>query len=269
MTEILLRPLFIIGAINDNTPLNYSIPHSASYPPVCPPQLLDVDVCSPEDFTRCIQLRNRTSLLAMDPRDIKYFDPEEVRKSEPQYDRLMQYVDTVMDTVKWRELDALDSHEREFYCATLDLIAAMCAGRNIVTQNIVRRFLPVDHILLGIDTIPLPTDDEDTASPSGKVAAAAAAAASNYSSGNGTPTYAMPQIQLHLKQAAAVLDPLRPIRTALLNVLFHCYIDSAMLPPIPMTGLDSVIRGSGSSTTDVDAEAESWDDVYIDEVFNH
>ena len=195
-------------------------------------KLNNPDQCGHGEFQRSVRLRNQISPFIVDPVDIMDAKRQELLHngvSEVHFDRLVHIADIISDAVTWRELSELCPAESEFYCATLDLIAAMCAGRNQVTQSVVRQLIPVDHILLGIDERTSAIEAEGG--------------------------------------RQRVIDSLRPIRTALLNVLFHCYIDSAMLPPIPMTGLDSVIRDSGSSTTDVDAEAESWDDVYIDEVF--
>lgn len=68
-------------------------------------------------------------------------------------DRLSPFMDAMQQNVTWRELTDLNVQEIGFYCATLQLLAALSAGRNIWTQRLVRQLLPLDHVLLVLDTV--------------------------------------------------------------------------------------------------------------------
>ena len=114
-----------------------------------------------------------------------------------------------------KPIEALDQDEIQFYSLTLNLLAAICDGRNMLTQSMVRRLIPVDDILL----------------------------------------------------ALSVADTLKydyNIRAAYANVLRSCYINSALLQPLPASISTDTLCWRKDFKSPV--RDDTWEDVYADEM---
>ena len=54
---------------------------------------------------------------------------------------------------KWVAIEDLSEAQMRFFCATTELLASLCEGRNYTSQMIIRAVFPVDHLLAGMKAI--------------------------------------------------------------------------------------------------------------------
>ena len=148
-------------------------------------------------------------------------------ESIPEFAELERIVNSLLCHITWKELHKLEEEELRFYCASLDLLASICAGRNGWTQRLVRQVLPVDHILYIMEH--LRGDDHGL-------------------------NHVHEDFTIHRTF-------LLPIKTKMIEVLYYCYVDSAFLPPIPKSGKSSFLDIEQQDSMAL----MDWDDIFYRE----
>lgn len=118
----------------------------------------------------------------------------------------------LLSQTRWKSIRDLTDKEIDLFRAMIDLLASVCAGRNIWTQRVVRRIFPVDHVLVLLESIQVATSTDHNRQH------------------NHSQHYDHTDLGLRLL----------PLKTAALLLLHECYINSACITPIPASGKDAM-----------------------------
>eukprot|EP01038_Epipyxis_sp_PR26KG_P010565 gene10565-14191_t len=177
------------------------------------PDDVPIDECGESDWVEAINYRNSKSCYSAVK---ELYDLSDYYQTEDN-NVVLTVIRKIEHSTKWKPLNELSFEESHFYCSCLELLSAICSGRNANTQSIARQLVPVDHILSAIDV--------------------------HNSNGNG------------INSNIANVN----IRTGFIDLLFNLYIDSAVLPPLPVSTASKV------ADLNVDQGLTTWHNIFVDE----
>jgi hypothetical protein len=121
-----------------------------SYIPVRPPSISPTQ-CDNQKWNQIIKFRNANTIPSDRLNDALFQRP--VPGDANQQQEYHSYLADLLSQVKWQKIDDLSGREMELFRSMIDLLASLCAGRNLWTQRVVRRVFPVDTLLTLISSI--------------------------------------------------------------------------------------------------------------------
>jgi hypothetical protein len=176
------------------------------------PKVARPEAVSPEEYTDAellegILFRNQHFSPYESWKDVNHLVPKLNSLSFPPDSKIQPVIRSIFTSVEWKSISDLSVAELKFFAASLQLLSALCIGRNLWCQRSIRKLLPLDHILIFLET----TKEHSSLTKNSKLSPGVA--------------------HLHLS-----------VKVMMISILHSCYVDSAFIPPLAGLVKESVLQ---------------------------